>query len=147
MAARGQSLAERFSRWQVLVNNLRDAEGFAHVGEELATLDRLLGEARALENRKDELRSQVRAINAQLLALARNGDGVRSRVGSNLHGKFGTTSEELIRYGFEPRRVTRRRSKREIELERAAQAVAEAATDAAQTQVPAEAATPAGTEA
>ena len=144
MAARGQSLAERFSRWQVLVSNLRDAEGFAHIGEELATLDRLLGEARALENRKDDLRSQVRGINAQLRAIASNGDGVRSRVGNNLLGKLGSTSEELIRYGFEPRRFTRRRSKREIELERAAQ---QAAAEAAQTQVPAGAATPAGTKA
>jgi hypothetical protein len=147
MAAKGRSLAERFARWQVLVNNLKDSEGFAHVTEELADLERLLGEVRTLENQKDDLRSQVRGINARLRSLAREGDGLRSRLGANIHGKFGSTSETLIRFGFEPVRFTRRRSKRELELERAAQAAAEAAAQAAQTQVPAEAATPAGTKA
>jgi hypothetical protein len=143
MAARGQSFAERFSRWQVLVNNLKDTEGFTHVSEELANLERLLGEVRTLENQKDDLRSQVRGINARLRSLARDGDGLRSRLGANIQGKFGSASETLIRFGFEPLRFTRRRSKRELELERAVQAAAEAA----QTQVPAGAATPAGTKA
>ena len=143
MAARGRSFAERFSRWQVLVNNLKDTEGFGHVSDELANLERLLGEVRTLENQKDDLRSQVRVINARLASLAREGDGLRSRLGANIQGKFGRASETVIRFGFEPRRFPRRRSKRELELERAAQAAAEAA----ETQVPAGAATPAGTKA
>ena len=144
MAARGQSLAERFARWQVLVNNLKDTEGFAHITEELANLEQLLTEARTLENRKDDLRSQVRVINARLRVLSRDGDTLRSRVGSNLQGKFGTTSETLIRFGFEPRRFPRRRTNREIELEKAAE---EAAARSSETKAPAEAATPTGTEA
>ncbi len=145
MAARGQSLAERFARWQVLVSNLRGTEGFTHIAEELGRLGELLDEARTLENRKDEMRSELRGINVRLRVLAREGDRLRSRMGSNLQGKFGTTSETLIRFGFEPRRIPRRRSKRELELERAAQQAA--AAESPETQVPAEAATPAGTEA
>ena len=87
--------------------------------------------------------SDTAAINAQLRVLSKDGDGLRTRLGANLQGKFGFTSETLIRYGFEPRRFTRRRTKREIELEEAAQAAAQSP----ETQVPAGAATPTGTEA
>src|SRR5687768_13976631 len=129
MAARGQTLAERFSRWQVLVGNLKDTEGLAHVAEEQQRLEVLLAEARALENRKDEMRSEVRVINARLRVLSKEGDALRSRLGFNLQGKFGSTSEALIRFGFEPRRIPRRRSKVEIEAEKAKAAAASSAAE------------------
>jgi hypothetical protein len=149
MAARGQTLAERFARWQVLVGNLKEEDGLPHVAEEQQRLEALLTEARALENRKDEMRSEVRTINARLRALSRQGDELRSRVGFNLKGKFGVTSETLIRFGFEPKRIPRRRSKVEIAAEKAkeeAEKAAAAAKAAVETKAPAGVATPTGVE-
>ncbi len=103
----------------------------------------MLAEARLLENQKDDLRSQFRAINARLRGLSQEGDELRARLGFNLQGKFGPTNEALIRFGFEPRRVTRRRSKAEIEAEKAKEAALKAA---AETKAPAGEATPTGTE-
>jgi hypothetical protein len=110
MAARGDSYAEKFSRWEVLITNTKP--GLAetpHMVDDLAELERLLGQVRALESQQEDLRSQARAITAQIRELAQTGEKVRARMGANLHGKYGFTSETLVKYGFKPRPVNRRR--------------------------------------
>ncbi|HEX5760730.1 MAG TPA: hypothetical protein VF121_16195 [Thermoanaerobaculia bacterium] len=113
MAAKGHSFAERFARWQVLVDNLKDAEGLGHITGDHQQLEQQLVEARTLESRVEDLRSQARTLNSRMKKLANDGDALRSRLGANLQGKFGFTSETLIKYGFKPRRVPRRRPKNE----------------------------------
>ncbi len=117
----GKSFSERVSRWQVLVNNLKETAALPHVIEELAKLEALLAQVRALQDRSEDYRAQVREINTELTKLAQDGDKLRRRLGANLQAKFGFTSESLIRYGFKPQRVTRRRSK--AEAAKAAKAV------------------------
>jgi hypothetical protein len=41
--------------------------------------------------------------------VVREGESLRSRLGANLRGKYGYTSEMLIKFGFRPFRITRRR--------------------------------------
>ncbi len=110
MPVLGHSLSERISRWQVLISNLKEEpSGLAHVAEELAQLEVLLPQARALQDRYEHFRAQARQINAELAQLVSQGDGIRGRIGASLHGKFGFASEALIRYGFRPRSTNRRR--------------------------------------
>jgi hypothetical protein len=126
MATIGQSLAERFSRWQVLANNLKDsARATPAVAEELAEMDSLLTEARGLQDRQAQIRGQSREITKQLVDIARRGDKVRRRLGAILQGKLGFTNEELIRYGIRPRRLPiRRRKKDEPAVEKVSSAPA-----------------------
>ncbi len=109
MAARGRSLSERFARWQVLVNNLKEANLIPHVAEEIAQLEAMLAEARAFQDRQDHFRAQSQELTTKLTDLARRGDDLRSRLGANLQGKVGFRNEELIRYGFKPRKLPTRR--------------------------------------
>ena len=111
MAITGFSMSERFTRWQLLANNLKEAGVTNLVDDELVQLDSLLVEARGLLERQEQARAQARAIRKQLVDIAQRGDSVRSRMGAVLQGKIGFTSQELIRYGFTPRRVPRRRPK------------------------------------
>ena len=113
MAAKGNSFAERFARWQVMADNLREVEGFAHITADHQLLQERLAEARVLEGRVEDLRSQFRAVTARMRKLAAEGDTIRGRIGANLQGRYGFTSETLIRYGVTPRRPPRRRSKKE----------------------------------
>jgi hypothetical protein len=108
MAAKGQSFAERFSRWELLLAHLKEAEGFAHVAEDQRRLEELLAQARALEVEKEGFVGETRKRNSRLRVLAQEGDTVRGRIGANLQGKYGFRSEELIRFGFKPRQVPRR---------------------------------------
>jgi hypothetical protein len=90
MAITGFSLAERFSRWQVLANNLKETPtATAALSDELSQLDTLLAEARALQDRQAEFRSRFREITRQLVEIAQRGDNVRSRMGAILQGKLG----------------------------------------------------------
>jgi hypothetical protein len=107
MAVTGNSFSERFSRWQVLVNNLKESQRptTPNVAEQLAELDALLAEARAHQDRQAQFRAQSQDITKKLLEIARRGDRVRSRLGAFLQNEIGFTTEELIRYGLKPRRL------------------------------------------
>lgn len=109
MAAKGQSSAEKFSRWAVTASNLREhLEEMPHVAPDLEAMDGMIAEARTLESQQEALRGQAREISAQLQELAKNGDKLRSRLRSHLQAKYGPTSEALLKFGFRPRRTPRR---------------------------------------
>jgi hypothetical protein len=109
MAITGRSRSEQFALWQVLVNNLKESAVLPHVSEEIAQLEALLAEARALQNRFESFRTQAREVQAELRRLGRQGNVIRGRLGANLRGKLGFTSESLIRYGYRPQPVVVRR--------------------------------------
>lgn len=109
MAAKGQSLAEKFSRWGVTASNLREhLEEMPHVAADLAEMDQRVAEARELESRQEALRGQAREISGELKALAKEGEKLRSRLRAHLQAKYGPTSEALRKFGFAPRRTPRR---------------------------------------
>ena len=110
MAAKGQSSAEKFSRWGITASNLREhLEEMPHVAADLAEMDKLIVEARALESQQEAIRGQAREVTAQLQELAKNGEKLRSRLRAHLQARFGPTSESLLKFGFRPRRVPRRK--------------------------------------
>jgi hypothetical protein len=106
MAIKGNSLPARFNRWQVLVSNIKENQRSSPaILEKLAELEALLAEARALQDRQAQFRGQSQEITKQLIVIAGRGDRVRSRLGALLNGEIGFTTEELIRYGLNPRRL------------------------------------------
>jgi len=110
MAAKGQSFAEKSSRWAVAASNMREhLEEMPHVAADLAEMDAVVAEARALESQQEALRGQAREITAQLKELAKSGEKLRSRLRAHLQAKFGPTSESLLKFGFRPRRTPRRK--------------------------------------
>jgi hypothetical protein len=109
MAAKGQSSAEKFSRWAVTASNLREhLEEMPHVAADLAEMEGKITEARALESQQEAIRGQAREVTAQLKELAKDGEKLRSRLRSHLQAKFGPTSESLVKFGFRPRQTPRR---------------------------------------
>lgn len=113
MAATGKSFAARFARWHVLIDNLERTEDLAHLAADHQLLEERLAQVRALQTTVEDLRSQFRAGTARMRKLAGEGDVVRTRLSENLRGRYGPTSETLIRYGIKPKRIPRRRSKKE----------------------------------
>jgi hypothetical protein len=109
MAAKGDSSAEKFSRWGVTVVNVREhLEELPHVAPDLEEMERKLIRARELEGLQESLRGQAREITAELIKLAREGEKLRSRLRSHLVAKFGATSETMVKFGFRPLRPPRR---------------------------------------
>jgi len=114
MAVTGNSSSERTTRWDVLVTNLKpELSGMPHVADDLKKLEDMLTEARTLETQREDLRSQAQKATGQLKQVLRDGDKLRTRLGSNLKGKLGFSDETLVKYGFRPRSTTVRRRKKE----------------------------------
>jgi len=122
MAATGHSFAERFARWELMIENLKDTEGVGHLAADQAILAAQLAEARSLEAKLEDLRAQFRTVTARMRRLAVEGDTSRARIGASLQGKFGFGSETLIRYGVKLRRPPRRRPKQQTPVPAAQQA-------------------------
>jgi hypothetical protein len=104
MAAKGQSYAEKHSRWQVLITNAKPSvQDMPHIEPDVTALEQKLGDVRALESKQEDLRSQVRDLVKQIQVATRDGEKIRGRLGSTLRGKYGFESDALVKYGFKPR--------------------------------------------
>lgn len=109
MAAKGQSFAEKHSRWQVLITNAKPGvSDMPYIEADVTALEQKLTDVRSLESRQEDLRSQVRDLRKQIQAATRDGERIRGRLGSIMRGKYGFESETLVKYGFKPRPLIRR---------------------------------------
>jgi hypothetical protein len=85
------------SRWEILAVQVAadDAAKLpAHEAEQLATLQGHLLDARQIGVRQEAARSEFRRLGNELRALARTGDGVRSRLGASLKSRLGFSAAE-----------------------------------------------------
>jgi hypothetical protein len=104
MAAKGQSYAEKHSRWQVLITNSKPGvPDMPYIETDVTALEQKLGDVRALESKQEDLRSQVRDLVKQIQTATREGEKIRNRLGATLKGKYGFQSDALVKYGFKPR--------------------------------------------
>jgi hypothetical protein len=104
MAAKGQSYAEKHSRWQVLITNAKPGvPDMPYIETDVTALEQKLGDVRALESKQEDLRSQVRDLVKQIQTATREGEKIRNRLGATLKGKYGFQSDTLVKYGFKPR--------------------------------------------
>ena len=116
MAARGNSFAERLSRWETLVSNLEpelsDGE-MAHLAPDVVALKELLAQGRSLDQRHEALRAEKQETSTIREQIAARGDRLRRRIGAGLNCRFGFGSETLLKFGFRPRRPPVRKAGRE----------------------------------
>lgn len=110
MAAKGSARSAKLSRWSTTIDNLREnLEQFPHISGDLAEMEKMLTQGRELESRLEALRGQSQEMVAELRVLTNQGERMRARLGAHLKAKYGFTSESLVRYGFRPLRINRRR--------------------------------------
>jgi outer membrane murein-binding lipoprotein Lpp len=111
MVAKGQSYAEKHSRWQVLITNAKpNVPDMPYIDSDVTALSQKLDDVRALESKQEDLRSQVRDLVKQIQTATRDGEKIRSRLGATLKGKYGFQSDALVKYGFKPRPQSIRRT-------------------------------------
>ena len=88
MAAKGQSYAERSSRWEVLVVNARpEVAEMPHIEEDLTALEEKVQEVRTLGSRQDDLRAQSRELTVQIQGVLREGEKIRGASGCQPAGQ------------------------------------------------------------
>jgi hypothetical protein len=129
MAVKGFGFGSRVSRWDVTLTNAKEEKDvdLSAAKDDLSSLESFHGEARGLLSRGEDLRSQLRENTARLREVTKQGDVVRRRVGAILRGKLGFTSEKLIKFGFKPAVVNRRRKAAEKPMPEGGEGTAQAA--------------------
>ena len=103
--------ASKLTSWELLTTNVEP-----HLGE-MPYLRPIFEQIQGLSVRGRELDSQQESTRAQLRELTRlrqeverEGENLRARAAAYLRATFGFTSEQLIKFGINPRpRITRRR--------------------------------------
>jgi hypothetical protein len=80
-----------------------------YLTDDLAELERMVGEGRAFESRQDDLRSQAQDNTQKMKVLISQVDKLRSRMAAGLQSKYGFTSETLGKFGVKVRRIPRRK--------------------------------------
>jgi hypothetical protein len=111
MIVRGNSAAARTTRWDVMVTNLKPSvPDMPQIADDVANLDTMTTQARALASHRADLRSQLNKTTADLKEVLTEGDKLQARLGATLKGKFGFTDTTLVKYGIRP--VVKRHSKK-----------------------------------
>jgi hypothetical protein len=96
--------SEKITNWDLLNTNMKPVlEEMPHLRPIQAELETLISQARALDSEQEIARSQFRELTRRRQEAEKQGESLRRRVASHLRGTFGFTSEQLIKFGVNPR--------------------------------------------
>lgn len=115
---RADSFAKKVNSWEVLINNVKphlpEMPYLQSFHDELETL---LAAAKLLGSQQEDARAQLRDLTFQRQEMEKKGDRLWSRAAAHLRANFGFTSEQLVRFGLNPRpraeKLRRRKKKAE----------------------------------
>jgi hypothetical protein len=106
MAAQGNSLASRISRWELLERTIAPlVQEMPHLAASHAELQQMIAAAKQLEVQFEQTRASSRAFRKERVALFQQGDELRARLGAALQFHHGFRSDKLSEFGLKPRRV------------------------------------------
>src|SRR5689334_726935 len=104
------AFAGKITKWELLVASLEPLlETLPYLEPLHGRLQGLIEQARELDLRQEAARSEVRELTRERQDVEREGENVRARTSAHLRATYGFTSEELIRFGVNPRPSGRRR--------------------------------------
>jgi hypothetical protein len=106
------SFASKTTSWEILATNVQPhLPEMPHLQDMYDQLQGVMGRARGLDSQQESARAQVRELTRLRQEVEREGENLRARIAAHLRATFGFTSEQLIKFGINPRpRVTRRRA-------------------------------------
>lgn len=112
------SLKDRLSQWEILLTTVRPEAGeMPQLNADLAALERILQDGRALEALRGSLLEALRASSRTRKTLVKEGDETFRRLSLSLRGAFGPKSERLLKYGVAPEKIgVRKRNGRETPI-------------------------------
>jgi hypothetical protein len=89
-----------------------------HLNGENTELEAFLGDVKSLRKQQQELTGRLREVVRLRREAEARGQDLRSRVASQLRGKLGFKSEQLLKFGIPPRRKPARRKSEETSTEK-----------------------------
>lgn len=116
------SFASKTTSWELLATNIQPhLPEMPHLQGFYDQLQGLRVRAAELDSQQEVARAQARELTRLRQEVEREGENLRARIAAHLRATFGFTSEQLIKFGINPRpRVTRRRTEPEVKSKPAA---------------------------
>ena len=98
--------ARRSNRWELLSTNLKPHLAEMPFLQELITsLDALAAQANALDKVQEVARSAFQDAIHRRQELEKQGELLRRRAESHIRGSLGFTSDDLVKFGIQPRKT------------------------------------------
>lgn len=96
--------SEKITNWDLLNTNLKPhLEEMPHLRTIQAELETVIADGRVLDSEQEVARGQLRELTRRRQEVEKRGESLRRRVAAHLRGTFGFTSEQLIKFGVNPR--------------------------------------------
>jgi hypothetical protein len=109
MIQQGKALDDRVGRWRILLGNVQEIlDSVPYIVDDVDELQQIDNQVRDLRVEIASLQARLQGATRTLRLLADRGDRVRARLGASLRGRYGFTSESLLRFGLKPRPRSRR---------------------------------------
>lgn len=117
------SFASKTTSWELLATNIQPLlTEMPYLQAFYDQLQELRVRASELDSQQEAARAQARELTRLRQEVEREGENLRARIAAHLRATFGFTSEQLIKFGINPRpRATRRRTEPEVKSKPAAQ--------------------------
>ncbi|HSS51884.1 MAG TPA: hypothetical protein VLX28_23320 [Thermoanaerobaculia bacterium] len=97
--------AKRSNRWELLSTNLKPHLAEMPFLQDIITaLDALVVQAKSLDTVQEVARTTFQDAVHKRQELEKQGEELRRRADSHLRGSFGFTSDDLVKFGIQPRK-------------------------------------------
>lgn len=114
-----EALSFVLQSWEILVGALkRNAAALVHLQEGADELAEVRRQTLRLKTEHQKLQAQVLTASRRLQESIQHGKGLESRLRNALKGVYGGGAEQLIQFGIQPRRESRRKKREEGEGEK-----------------------------
>jgi hypothetical protein len=98
--------AKRSNQWELLSTNLKPHLAEMPFLQDLITaLDALVAQAKSLDTVQEVARAAFQDAIHKRQELEKQGEVLRRRAESHLRGSFGFTSDDLVKFGIQPRKT------------------------------------------
>lgn len=97
-------VASQLAAWEQFATSLEPLlEKMPHLQPFHDRIQLLVDEARELDLRQEKVCTQARELTHRRQSVEREGDNLRARASAHLRAAYGFASEELVRFGINPR--------------------------------------------
>lgn len=98
------AVANRIAAWEQFATSLQPLlEEMPYLQPFHDRIGDLIGEARELDLRQEKVRTEARELTRRCQAVEREGENLRARASAHLRAAYGFASEDLVRFGINPR--------------------------------------------
>jgi hypothetical protein len=103
---KSKTFAKKITAWELMIGNIKPhLPEMPYLQEIVTALDMLIAEAKDVDSEQESARGQWEGLVHRRQGVEKAGEALRRRAAAHLRGRFGFTSDALLRFGVRPRQT------------------------------------------